>query len=117
VVQQFGLYFGELRFRSGEALMLTARLGYTDSPAGRGLNQNYRAEWSPLPGGAIQLAMNVEQTVDPLAGRQFQRVTLWPRWVINWYAVLDLNYNMTVEKLVTGSRRQEQLQLMLTLTY
>jgi hypothetical protein len=117
VTVQYGLFFAELRYRSGEALMVAARVGYTESRAGSGVNQNYTAEWNPLPGGAIQLALNAEQTIDPLLGRRFQRVTLWPRWVINWYAVLDLNYNLTVEKAVTGSRRQEQLMLTLTLTY
>lgn len=110
-VLTYEVYRAELQYRVSTQLALTLRLGYSASGAGSGWNQTYRANWSPFPGGTVQLEFDYSEEIDPLSGRSFRRASASPRWVLNRHANLQLSYNMTQG---TGALPVEQQNVYLT---
>lgn len=86
-------YTAEGRWRPSSQLSLSARGGYTAAETGSGVVQNYRANWNPFPGGAIQLSFDYSEDIDPLSGRRFRRASAMPRWLVNRFAAFQLSYN------------------------
>lgn len=109
----YELHTAQLRYWPTPQLTLTARVGYASAEAGDGVIQSYQAAWSPFPGGAVQLAFDYSQDVDPLTGRSFRRFTALPRWQINKRAHLQLSYNHARG---TGEPPVRQQNLLLTLS-
>lgn len=113
-VTGYELYVAEATYRPSAQLSLMARAGYAVSGATDGIVQVYRASWLPFPGGAVQLAFDYGEEIDPLTGQSFRRASASPRWDVNRHAVLQLSYNM-----VRGSGalpvRQESVYVTLTL--
>lgn len=107
----YARYTGEARYHPSSQLALMARLGYSASDATSGLLQNYRASWSPFPGGAVQLAFDYSEEIDPLSGRSLRRIAASPRWIVNRHAVLELSYNVVRG---TGSYPVRQQNLYMT---
>ncbi len=93
-VYTYELYQVEASFHPGVQLALLARFGYTSSDTASGFVQSYRAAWSPFPGGAIQLAFDYADELDPLTGSSLRRFSASPRWTVNSHAALQLSYNM-----------------------
>lgn len=87
-------YWGELYWRPGPQLALTARLGYASSNVFSGLTQGYRVEWYPFARGTVSIGTIYEEDLDSVSNRRFRRVQLLPRWAINKSATLDLNYTV-----------------------
>ncbi|HET9551897.1 MAG TPA: hypothetical protein VFP50_02925 [Anaeromyxobacteraceae bacterium] len=104
-------YTAEARWHPGPQLALVARIGWSAAEAQGGLLQSYRASWAPFPGGAVQLAFDYAEEVDPLTGRSLRRLAASPRWTINRHASLELDYNMVRG---TGSLPVRQQNLFLT---
>ncbi len=116
--QQFQTYSLEGRYSPGLQLFASARAGYVETINGSGLAQNYRLSWSPFPDGAAQITTNFEQDIDPLTGRMFQRVTVWPRWQVNRYLALDLTYNYTrLQQTSLPGQNQQSVFATLSLYY
>lgn len=104
-------YTAEARFHPGPQLALVARVGWSAAEERGGLLQSYRASWAPFPGGAVQLAFDYAEEIDPLTGRSLRRLAASPRWALNRYATLELSYNMVRG---TGSLPVRQQNLFLT---
>ncbi len=107
---QYERYQAEVTYTPTNQLNLQARLGYLRGSGGEGLLQSYRGRWDPFRGAAVQLGFDVDQEVDPLTGARFSRIAVFPRWNVNRYAVLQLNYTVTRGSGV-GPNRQDLLYL------
>lgn len=113
-VVTYEVYGGELRYRPSPQLGLAARLGYTAGATASGWSQTYRANWTPFPGGTVQLAFDYSEEVDPLSGQSFRRAFASPRWVLNRHATLQLSYNMLRGAGTTPSIEQQNLYVTFT---
>jgi hypothetical protein len=113
-VYQYERYQAEAVYRPGEPLQVDFRLGYYQSAMSSGLLQVLRLTWSPFRGSAVSVVAEYDDDVDPLSGRRFQRLQLFPRWNLNRHAVLQLNYNRTRAS-GAGASRQDVLYLTFTM--
>ncbi len=109
----YAVYTAEGEYRASAQLRLLARLGYAIGESEKGLVQTYRAAWSPFPEGAVQLALDYVEDIDPLTGRALRRIAASPYWAVNRHTVLQLSYNKVRGR--SGEPvRQENLYLTLS---
>jgi hypothetical protein len=114
MVYQYERYQLQALYRAGEPLQIDLRVGYFRSDAAAGVIQSGRLTWTPFRGTAVQLVAEYDDDVDPLSGRTFQRFQLYPRWMLNRHAALQLNYNWTRSS-GDGSSRRDVLYLTFTM--
>jgi hypothetical protein len=116
-------YYGEVYYRPGKQLLLSARFGYAGGSFVSGLTQSYRAEWYPFAGGTVGIGTVFDENISSNGRyRRFRRIQILPHWAINRHATLDVNYNdlsLRDEGLLgtsTTESRSKLVTLNLTLT-
>lgn len=107
---------GELSWRPGEPLMLNARVGWVSGSASSGLTNRLRAEWYPFAGGSLLLGGSWDQDIDPMSDRRVTRLVINPRWLINRWASLQLDYSSIATEIYNTSSDQKSLLLTLLVT-
>jgi hypothetical protein len=87
-------YYGEVYYRPGRQLLLSARFGYAGGSFVSGLTQSYRVEWYPFAGGTVGIGTVFDEDISSNGSyRRFRRIQILPHWTINRHAMLDVNYN------------------------
>ncbi len=88
-------YYGELYFRPGPQLYVTARFGRVTGQELSTTARRFRVEWYPFAGGTIGIGTIYDEDVDIDGGmRKFRRLQLLPQWMINPNVSLSINYNL-----------------------
>ncbi|HEX2835260.1 MAG TPA: hypothetical protein VHW00_19760 [Thermoanaerobaculia bacterium] len=106
----------EFVWQPGRPLTLGARVGWVSGAELSGFTHRLRLEWYPFAAGTLMLGGSFDQDIDPVLDRRSTRATLTPRWLINSWAALDLNYTMVTLTAGDATRRQRSLYATLTLT-
>jgi hypothetical protein len=112
-IAQYQRYQLEAVLHPGEQAALSARLNWTSTPTQSGLAQSFSFNWNPFPGGAVLLAFDYNEEIDPLSGQHFRRASATPRWTVNRHAYLELAYNYVR---ATGQSDSRSQNLYLTLS-
>lgn len=105
----------EFIWRPGRPLTLGARYGHVAGPSLSGFTQRYHVEWYPFADGTVSLGGAYDQDIDPVINRRATRMVLNPRWVMNRYAIFDINYTAVSSTVSSFQNRQHQLFATLTL--
>ena len=108
--------YADFIWRPGPQLTLSSRFGWLSSDALSGFTQRYHGEWHPFGQGALVLAGSFDDDVDPIMDRRARRMILNPRWLMNRWTILDLNYTSVSTTFPNGSLRQRTFFATLTLT-
>jgi hypothetical protein len=88
-------YYGEVYYRPGSQLYLSARYGYTTGEFLSATTKRFRVEWYPFAGGTVGIGTIYDEDVDTSVGfRRFRRIQILPQWAINPNVSLNLNYNV-----------------------
>jgi hypothetical protein len=95
---------------------LSTRYGWLSSEALSGFTQRYHVEWRPFGDGTVALAGAFDDDIDPVMNRRARRMIFNPRWLMNRWTILDINYTSVSTTLPNGSLRQRTLFATLTLT-
>lgn len=114
-VAQYQRYLAEAAWHPSPLATLSGRLGWVGTPTRSGTLQALRLAWSPLPDGAVQLAFDYNEDVDPLSGQHFRRAGATPRWNVNRHAYLELTYNY-VRAMGQSAMTAQSLYLTLSVT-
>lgn len=109
-------FSGDFIWRPGEQLTLSARYGWLSSDALSGFTQRYHVEWRPFGDGTVSLAGSFDNDIDPVMNRRARRMIFNPRWLMNRWTILDINYTSVSTSFTNGSLRQRTLFATLTLT-
>lgn len=83
---------GEFWYHPSPQFMVNLRGGYAATQLYSGPTGYVRLQWYPAPGSDITLGAVYEQDVDESIGQRSRRVTVSPRWIINRWATLTLNW-------------------------
>jgi hypothetical protein len=102
-------------WRPGRKLSLSTRVGWFSGQAFSGTTYRYHAEWYPFGEGTVSLAASHDEDIDPILNRRATRTVFNPRWAMNRYAAVDINYTAVTSELETMSNRQRSLLATLTL--
>lgn len=87
-------YYGEVYYRPGRQILLSARFGYAGGSFASGLTQSYRVEWYPFAGGTVGIGTVFDEDISSNGHyRRFRRIQILPHWTINRHAMLTVNYN------------------------
>ena len=108
--------YADFIWRPGPQLTASTRLGWLSSDALSGFTQRYHAEWRPFADGTVALAGSFDQDIDPVLGRRARRVIINPRWLMNRWTIIDVNYTSVSTTFSNASLRQRTLFATLTLT-
>lgn len=108
--------YADFIWRPGPQLTLSSRLGWLSSDALTGFTQRYHGEWHPFGDGTVALAGAFDDDIDPVTDRRARRIILNPRWLMNRWTILDLNYTSISTTFPNGSLRQRTFYATLTLT-
>ena len=106
----------ELIWRSGRQLTLGARYGWAAGQLVSGFTQRYHVDWYPFGDGTLSLGGAFDQDIDPTVNRRARRLIFNPRWLMNRWVMLDLNYTSVSTSFATTSLRQRTLYATVTLT-
>ncbi|MGZ7039444.1 MAG: hypothetical protein ACXVJO_14820, partial [Thermoanaerobaculia bacterium] len=93
-----------------------ARYGWLSSEDRSAITQQYFVDWNPLEGGAIVIGGSHEEDFDPYTNRRASRTTIRPRWFINDFMTLDINYFLFKSAFGNTTLRQRTLYAALNLT-
>lgn len=105
--------WGELAWRPSSQLDGAARVGWAQGARSSGMTDQLRLQWTPFPGGALQLATAIDQDQDLALGQRIRRVALSPRWTINRSARFDVSF-LLVERAAETTTRSGSLYATLT---
>lgn len=114
-VAQYQRYLAEAAWHPSPLATLSGRLGWVGTPTRSGTLQAVRLAWNPLPDGAVLLAFDYNEDVDPLSGQHFRRAGATPRWNVNRHASLELTYNY-VRAVGQSAMTAQSLYLTLSVT-
>lgn len=106
----------EFVWRPGRPLQLSARYGYVSGIALSGFTQRYHADWFPFGDGTVSIGVSLDQDIDPMFDRRATRAIFTPRWIMNRWASIDVNYTSVRSTLGTTTNRDRTLYATLTLT-
>src|SRR6185369_16882063 len=106
----------EFIWRSGRQLTLGARYGWAAGQLVSGFTQRYHVDWYPFGDGTLSLGGAFDQDIDPTVNRRARRLIFNPRWLMNRWVMLDLNYTSVSTSFATTSLRQRTLYATVTLT-
>ncbi len=106
--------YGELIWQPGRPLLVNARIGYVSGETISGMTQRLRVEWRPFGGGTVSLAGTWDEDIDPMSDRRARRVIFSPRWAMNRFVTVDVNY--TAVATAIGPTTDEQKTLFATVT-
>lgn len=109
-------YFADFIWRPGPQLTTSTRFGWLSSDALSGFTQRYHVEWRPFSDGTLALAAAFDEDIDPVTDRRARRTIINPRWLVNRWATVDVNYTAVSTVFTNGSLRQRTLFATLTLT-
>ena len=70
----------------------------------------------PFGDGTLSLGATIDQDIDPVQNRRARRVMFNPRWLMNRWATIDLNYTSVDTALASSNNRQRSAFATLTLT-
>ena len=88
-------YYGEIFYRPGPQLYVSARYGYASVQNQSATTKRFRLEWFPFAGGTVGIGTIFDQDVDTDGGfRRFRRIQILPQWIINPNVTLNVNYNV-----------------------
>jgi hypothetical protein len=91
----FANYYGEVFYRPGSQLLLSARLGYVVSSLLSTSTRRFQVQWYPFAGGTFGIGTQYEDDVDTDGGfRRFRRLQIMPQWTLNPNVTLNLSYNL-----------------------
>jgi hypothetical protein len=102
-------------WRPGRKLSLSTRIGWFSGQAFSGATYRYHAEWYPFGEGTVSLAASHDEDIDPILNRRATRTVFNPRWAMNRFAAIDINYTAVTSAVQTMSNRQRSLLATLTL--
>ena len=108
--------YSDFIWHPGPQLTLSTRFGYLSSDALSGFTQRYHVEWRPFIDGTLALAGAFDQDIDPVTDRRARRTIINPRWLVNRYVIVDVNYTSLSTTFTNGSLRQRTFLATLTLT-
>lgn len=97
-------------------LMARARFGWVAGDERSAITQQYSVDWNPLQGGSFVIGGSHEEDFDPYTNRRASRTTLRPRWFINQFATLELNYFAFTTVLGDLTSRQRTIYAAVNLT-
>ncbi|MGZ4809948.1 MAG: hypothetical protein ACXV7D_11540, partial [Thermoanaerobaculia bacterium] len=106
----------DLTWTSSDVLLFRARYGWLSSEDRSAITQQYFVDWNPLEGGAIVIGGSHEEDFDPYTNRRASRTTIRPRWFINDFMTLDINYFLFKSAFGNTTLRQRTLYAALNLT-
>jgi len=106
----------EFIWRSGRELRLSARFGWASGAAISGFTQRYHVDWYPFGDGTVSLGGSYDQDIDPTVNRRAKRVIVSPRWMMNRWVILDLNYTSLLTTFETSSFHDRTFFATVTLT-
>ena len=109
-------YAGNFIWHPGQPLTLSARYGWVSGEELSGFTQQYHLEWYPFAGGTVSLGGSYDQDIDPSSDRRATRMIFNPRWMINRFATLDVNYTSVKTTFTSSMNQQRSLFATLTLT-
>jgi len=109
-------FYADFIWRPGPQLSLSSRFGYLSSDALSGFTQRYHVEWRPFGDGTVALAAAFDEDIDPVLDRRARRMIVNPRWLMNRWTILDVNYTSVSTAFTSGSLRQRMFFATLTLT-
>ena len=109
-------YAGNFIWRPGQPLTLSARYGWVSGQELSGFTQQYHIDWYPFAGGTVSLGGSYDQDIDPTSDRRATRMIVNPRWLINRFAILDVNYTSVKTTFRSSLNQQRSLFATLTLT-
>lgn len=108
-------YSADANWRASPQLTLAVRVGWIEASGASGWSQRYRLYWNPFPRGTVQLGLTYDEDVDSNSRQRSRRLSVFPRWIMNRHASLDLNYSLFYRN--TGDDpRTEILFVTLTVT-
>ena len=87
-------YSADATWRASQQLLLAMRVGWVEATGASGWAQRYRLYWNPFPRGTIQVGLTYDEDVDSLSRQRSRRLSVFPRWLMNRHASLDLNYSL-----------------------
>ena len=102
-------------WRPGRKLSLSTRVGWFSGQAFSGATYRYHAEWYPFGEGTVSLAASHDEDIDPILNRRATRTVFNPRWAMNRFASIDINYTAVTSAVETMSNRQRSLLATVTL--
>lgn len=108
--------YSDFIWHPGPQLTLSTRFGYLSSDALSGFTQRYHVEWRPFIDGTLALAGAFDQDIDPVTDRRARRTIINPRWLMNRYVIVEVNYTSLSTTFTNGSLRQRTFLATLTLT-
>jgi hypothetical protein len=79
--------------------------------------QNYSVNWSPFPDGALQCALNYNETLEPEADRISRNFGPFVKWRISRYLSLEAQYSYFIGESTTQDVDTQSLQGRLTLIW
>jgi hypothetical protein len=107
---------GDFVWRPGRQLSLSTRFGWVSGQALTAFTQRYHVDWYPFADGTVSLGGSYDEDIDPQLNRRARRAIVTPRWMMNRFATLDINYTMVGTQADSGSNRQRSVFATLTLT-
>jgi len=108
--------YAELIWQPGRPLLVNTRVGYVSTDAISGITQRVRVEWRPFGGGTVSLAGTWDEDIDPMSDRRARRVIFSPRWAMNRFVTVDLNYTAVATTIRSTTDEQKTLFATLTVT-
>jgi len=106
----------EFIWRSGRQLRLSARFGWASADVLSGFTQRYHVDWYPFGDGTVSLGGSYDQDIDPTVNRRAKRMILNPRWMMNRWVMLDLNYTSIITTFETNAYHDRTFFATVTLT-
>lgn len=106
----------EFIWRPGRPLTIDVTLGHVSGQALSGFTQRYHVEWFPFASGTVSLGGSFDHDIDPVTSRKATRMIFNPRWVMNRWAMFDINYTAVSTSYASGRTAQRTLFTTLTLT-
>lgn len=93
----------------GRYLSIFARLRFNEDEDNRDTFQNYSVNWSPSPGGSVQLFMSYDQRILSEGNKEDKVFSPGFRWRMTRYAVLRTTYSWFDSKSDTELRNSRSL--------
>lgn len=106
----------EFIWRAGRALQVGARFGWVSGVAVSAFTKRYHVDWFPFSDGAVSVTTSYDDDIDPMLNRRAKRLLFNPRWVMNRFAVFDINYTSVSSTTGTITNQQRSVFATLTLT-
>ncbi|HSP35268.1 MAG TPA: hypothetical protein VLU46_13205, partial [Thermoanaerobaculia bacterium] len=106
----------DIIWRPGRQLALSVRSGWVSGAELSGFTQRYHVEWFPFGDGTVSLGGSYDEDIDPTLNRRATRAVFNPRWLMNRWVTVDLNYTSVKSQFDSSSNYQRTLFATLTLS-